>query len=263
MNSVQKFISRLFFSLSADRPGDTLPQLLQVSLKKKPGDEKECVEDFRRVGELRKTLMKNHSVIAVNDLGAGPGEQQVPSRKISDIARHSKQPEKYTRLQYRLIQQTRPSTILELGTSLGLTTSLLSMAHPEAKIITIEGCENTARLAQKNFNALGLEDAIVQVTGPFEEVLDGVLSLYQPIDYIFFDGNHRMAPTLNYFLKSLNHISDKAVMVFDDIRWSDQMESAWDEILKHPRIRCSADLFGMGILFFDQTMPAGRYKIRY
>ncbi|HRZ42271.1 MAG TPA: class I SAM-dependent methyltransferase [Bacteroidales bacterium] len=263
MNSVQKFISRLFFNVSADRSGNAFPPELQKALKKSPHAGERCDEAILRVRGLRSALMKDHTEITVNDLGAGPGERLVSKRKISNIARKSTQPEKYSRLQYRLMQLTRPSTVLELGTSLGLTTALLSMAHPEARIITIEGCENTARLAQKNFSTLGVSDAVVQVTGPFEEVLDGVLSLYHPIDYIFFDGNHRMAPTLNYFLKSLNHISDKAVMVFDDIRWSDQMESAWDEILKHPRIRCSVDLFGMGILFFDQTMPEGRHKIRY
>lgn len=249
--------------LSADRSGNTLPEALQEVLKREPHSGNGCVEALHRVRELRRQLTNDHTVIGVNDLGAGPGERQVSTRKISDIARNSTQPEKYTRLQYRLIQQFKPSTIVELGTSLGLTTSVLSMAQPEARVITIEGCENTAHIARKNFSALGLDDAIVQVTGPFEEVLDGVLSLYQPVDYIFFDGNHRMAPTLNYFLKSLNHISENAVMVFDDIRWSDQMESAWEEILKHPRIRCSVDLFGIGILFFDKTMPAGRHKIRY
>ncbi len=211
---------------------------------------------------LRKELLKNRTTIEVNDLGAGPGERIVVKRKISDIARSSTQPDKYGLLQYRLVRQVKPQTILELGTSLGFTTSLLAKALPETRIITIEGCENTAELARENFKRLEINN-IVQITGSFDEVLDGVFKLYQPIDYIFFDGNHRMAPTLNYFLKSLNHASENAVFVFDDIRWSDQMETAWEEIQKHPGIKLSADLFTMGILMFDKTLPPGRFRIRY
>ena len=47
-----------------------------------------------------------------------------------------------------LIRVQQSQHILEIGTSLGLATSALSLGNDKAKIITLEGCPNTMKAAK-------------------------------------------------------------------------------------------------------------------
>jgi predicted O-methyltransferase YrrM len=69
------------------------------------------------------------------------------------------------------------------------------------------------------------------------------------LDYVFIDGNHRLAPTLNYFDSCLEFAHNETVFVFDDIHWSYEMEEAWEKLKAHPRVTISIDLFHMGVIF--------------
>ena len=71
-------------------------------------------------------------------------------------------------------------------------------------------------------------------------------------DFVFFDGNHNLKPTLDYFEQCLNKVHEKSVFVFDDIHWSKNMEMAWNTIKTHPQITISIDLFEMGLVFFNK-----------
>lgn len=220
------------------------------------------IKHYGEVAAIRSELERVSTTINVADKGAGPGTYPEIRRKISEIAGRSTQKKKYLALQYRMIRKMRPSLILELGTSFGFTTALFAKAAPEASIITIEGCPATSEIARQNFKKLNINN-ITLINGSFEETLEGVFNQYGKVDYLFFDGNHRMAPTLNYFLKALLFKHEKSIFVFDDIRWSEQMEAAWAEILKHPDITLSIELYATGIVMFDRSLPGNKLMIRY
>lgn len=217
-------------------------------------------EMFARYDALRNELLQNRKSIRVTDFGAG--DHDVSERSIASIAGKSSQKARYNRLQFQLIRHTAPETILEMGTSLGLSTALFAMAAPNARIITMEGCPNTATIAGTLFKKLGLEN-IELVQGEFDKNLERVLKDIGKADYIFFDGNHRMVPTLNYFLKGISYSHPESVFVFDDIRWSEQMIEAWYEINKHPSITLSLDLYHVGVLMFNPEFPKRSLKIKY
>jgi predicted O-methyltransferase YrrM len=210
--------------------------------------------------QIRLSLQSDRTPITVTDYGAGDREQT--RRTIASIARKASQKSRFNTLQYHLVKHAEPTTILEMGTSLGLTTALLAMAAPQAQIITMEGCPNTAAKADELFKALGLSN-ITLVIGEFDQNLDDVLKSLEKVDYIYFDGNHRMAPTLNYFLKGLAHSHPGSIFVFDDIRWSEQMYNAWLEINRHPAITRSFDLYSVGILTFDPAPQKQYVALRY
>ena len=215
---------------------------------------------YRRWDQLRSSMLHDRSTIKVTDYGAG--ERENSYRTIASIARKSSQKSRFNTLQYHLIKHTAPTTLLEMGTSFGLTTALFAMAAPEARIITMEGCPNTASKARETFRHLGLNN-IELVVGPFDTHLDEVLKTLEKLDYVYFDGNHRMAPTLNYFLRACSSAHAESVFVLDDIRWSKQMYEAWLEINKHPAIRLSLDLYAIGVLTFNPEHPVHRKVIRY
>jgi predicted O-methyltransferase YrrM len=165
-------------------------------------------------------------------------------------------------LLYNLAAYLKPETILELGTAAGISSSYLAMGNPSAKMVSIEGCIETAQLAQNNFNRIGLRN-ITLVNSPFDEILQ--LSFFDlvKIDMAFFDGNHLYEPTLRYFSQSLPYASENAVFIFDDIHGSEEMEKAWNEIRQHEKVSISIDLFRMGLVFFRKGIEKQHFIIRY
>ena len=87
------------------------------------------------IEELRNELLKDKTIVTIEDLGAGSRIQSSKQRTISSLARNAIKPKKYGQLLYRLVKHYQPETIIELGTSLGITTAYLSKANPYSKIL--------------------------------------------------------------------------------------------------------------------------------
>ena len=206
-------------------------------------------EDFNQIEKIRQQLLKDERLITIDDHGAGSSQLKSRQRRISDIAATSVKPRKYAQLLYRIAKHYHPSDILELGTSLGITTSYFSNAIPRGKVLTIEGSPEIAKIASEVFKSQGLQN-IDQYTGNFDELLPAILKQHQRIDLCFIDGNHRYQPTLNYFEQLLLFAGNDTMLIFDDVYWSGEMEKAWQKIKEHKDVRATIDLFFMGIVLF-------------
>src|SRR6187399_3700352 len=114
--------------------------------------------EYEKVEALRNQLLNDNTVIEVEDLGAGSVIDKKNKRTISSIAKNAAKPKKFGQLLFRMVKHYQPATILELGTSLGITTSYLSLAKPGARLITMEGSKEIADVAKQNFNAIELKN---------------------------------------------------------------------------------------------------------
>ncbi|MBO9595939.1 MAG: class I SAM-dependent methyltransferase [Niabella sp.] len=208
--------------------------------------------DYERVEALRKRLRNDPSVLTVQDLGAGSAKTSASTRKVASIAKNAAKPAKYGQLMYRMIRHYGARRILELGTSLGITTSYLAAANPEARVVTLEGASAVAQKARENIAALGLNN-IELVEGNFDDTLPAVLNDLGKVDFVFIDGNHRQEPTERYFRQLLPYIHEETLLVFDDIHWSKEMETAWHNIVAQDPVTCDIDLFYIGILSFRKA----------
>jgi len=218
---------------------------------------------YERVEHLRSQLLIDHSAITIDDMGAGSSVSKSNQRKVSSIAKNAAKPKKYAQLLYRIVQYYKPGTIVELGTSLGISSSYLALANPSAKIITLEGAASIAGLAQKNFKALELNN-IQLIKGNFDDTLSSVISKLPSVEFAFIDGNHRQDPTINYFDQLLSKSIPSAILIFDDIHWSREMEEAWEQIKDHGSVTCTIDLFFIGLVFFrNEFMEKQHFKIRF
>jgi predicted O-methyltransferase YrrM len=219
---------------------------------------------FRTINRLRKELQAGSRFIKRKDLGARCKDFPYDQRfvRVKDIIHHSSVNSKKGEFLFRLVQEYKPANILELGTSLGISTIYLGLAAPGSRIITVEGCIDSANLARENFEKAGLKNIKV-ITGNFEEKLSVALEELKTPDLVFFDGNHKMEPTLAYFEECLQYIQPGSVFLFDDIHWSVGMEAAWEAIRKHPRVRVSIDLYFMGIVFFREELSKEDFTIRF
>ncbi len=207
--------------------------------------------DYERVEHLRRSLLNETRKIDVIDLGAGSGKSSGKHRSISSIARNAAKPAKFGQLLYRMVRYYKPDCILELGTSLGISSCYLQLGNPTAELTTLEGSPAIAAEARVNFQQLQLT-SIQQVTGNFDDTLQDVLKNKEKLDFVFVDGNHQLDPTVRYFEQLLPHLHNDSILIFDDIHWSAEMEEAWNQIKKHASVRCTVDLFFIGIVFFRQ-----------
>ena len=210
----------------------------------------------------RQQLLSSPASIRVTDFGAGSHTGAGRQRRLADIARTAAKPPRLAQLLFRLVNYFRPSTILELGTSLGLTTAYLAAADSHHRVVTFEGCPNVAATARETFAALQLSNVAI-VEGNIDHTLvPALLALNAPVDFAFFDGNHRYEPTLRYFELCLAHRTDESVFVFDDIHWSAEMEQAWEVIKVHPEVTLTVDLFYIGLVFFRKNQPKQHFSLR-
>lgn len=224
--------------------------------------------EFAPIEDLRKDLKQNKQVITQTDFGASGEQQPVKQKTIAQLASLHAKPARLGQLIYRLTAQYRYTHILELGTSLGITGSYIAKAlqqhyqPAQVNFHTIEGSVEIASQARKNFEALQLHNYVRQMTGNFDEVLDPVLKAYEQIDLAFIDGNHRYAPTLEYFNKILPLCHNDTLLIFDDIYWSEGMTKAWEEIKAHPSVTVSVDLFFIGLVYFRKEQVKEHFKLR-
>jgi predicted O-methyltransferase YrrM len=215
------------------------------------------------IEQVRKKLLYDGRLLQIEDMGAGSRIHSTKEKKVKDLAATALKPKKYAQLLYRLVKHYLPGTIIELGTSLGVTTSYLSAANPQGNITTIEGSEAIRKVAIENFKKLALNN-IHSLQGNFDTVLPEILQQYPLVDLGYIDGNHRYAPTINYFHQFLEKAHNDTVLVFDDIHWSKEMEKAWREIQQHPSVRCTIDVFFLGFVFFRKEFKEKQhFTIRF
>lgn len=217
---------------------------------------------YKDIEELRETLLETKKTINCIDLGAGSLNGNSSIKGVKQIAKYAAKPAKYGQLLFRLVNHFQPVHILELGTSLGISTAYIASANSKATITTIEGCDEIATIAKQNFEQLELKN-IEQVTGNFDAELPLILKNKEKLDLVFFDGNHRKEPTLNYFNQCLLKAHNDSIFVFDDIYWSKEMKEAWQEIKQNSRVTVSIDLFFTGIIFFRKEQVKEHFIIRF
>lgn len=205
--------------------------------------------DFEELKKLRKQLSVNSEMIAVTDFGAGSKKLNSTHRNIKQIVTHGIAPQKQAEFLYRLMNFLNPKTVVELGTSVGLTSLYLAKAAPKATVYTLEGCENLTAFSSQLFKTNHVKN-ITSITGNFNDTLPKLLDLLTTVDVLYIDGNHAYDPTMRYFELALQKKNDYSVFIFDDITWSEGMQQAWREICAHPEVTLSLDFFFFGVIFF-------------
>ena len=205
----------------------------------------------------------NHSVDYVNHRKIFKnGYKNKPIRKIKDVAKNSAKNAKFGKLLYRIIKHYNPKNILELGTSLGISTLYLAKADTNSRVFTFEGCPETAKIAQQNFNNLSTENINITL-GDFQNTLQNKLEEIITINLAFIDGNHQEKPTIAYFEECLKYANNNTILIVDDIHWSKGMENAWNFIKSHQKTTLTVDLFYIGIVFIKSELSKENHTIRF
>ncbi len=217
--------------------------------------------EYKSLNEYRKFLLNSKSSIEVTDFGAGSRVFKSNTRAINQIAKTAGISPKRAQLLFRIVNYFQPETILEIGTSLGLATSALSLGNSNAKITSLEGCAKTSDVAKILLQKFGFFNTKIETT-EFSFYLKNDWIKTQSNSLIYFDGNHSKKATLEYFELLLPTITNDSVWIFDDIHWSKDMEEAWEIIKNHPKVKVTIDTFQWGIIFFRAEQEKEHFIIR-
>lgn len=245
--------------------------------------------EYYNLKSYRKSLLENKNTIEVTDFGAGSRVFKSNVREISKIAQTAGITPKNAELLFRIVRYFQPKSVLEIGTSLGLATSAISLGleaktnraklNKNSNIITLEGCPNTMATAKEMFQVSSFKFAnntVEFVNTEFnlffenlkpdsslksEQAKQTLNSKPQIFDLIYFDGNHSKKATLDYFEALLPTISNDSVWIFDDIHWSADMEEAWEIIKNYPKVSVTIDTFQWGIVFFRSEQQKEHFII--
>ncbi len=214
------------------------------------------------IENLRKKNISDQSSINVLDLGAGSNRMKTSSRKVSEITKYSSIPEKYGLLLSNLAGEFGKPSVVEFGTSLGISTMYLAAGCPGSVVYTMEGCPQTSLLANENFRKGGFEN-IILMNGSFDDLLPELKRKNVKPGLVYIDGNHKKEPVCRYFREISEMSNNETVIVIDDVHYSREMEEAWNEIRNDTNLTLMIDLYRMGLVFFRKGITRSSYTIRY
>jgi predicted O-methyltransferase YrrM len=227
--------------------------------------------EYKILEHYRKSLLNNNNSIEVTDFGAGSRVFKTNKRQIAAIAKTAGISVKRAQLLFRIVNYFQPETILEIGTSLGLATTALSLGNKNASIISVEGCANTIEVSKIQSSKFQVAN-VAFVNSEFSEFLkklenpssldSEMVQQSSNFKLVYIDGNHTKKATLSYFELLLPTITNDTVWIFDDIHWSKEMEAAWETIKKHPKVKVTIDTFQWGIVFFRKEQEKEHFTIR-
>jgi predicted O-methyltransferase YrrM len=216
-------------------------------------------EVIKQRDQLFHALASDQTVIQVSDFGAG-SKKLSNNRKIKDIFRHSSSHGKYADLLFQFTSYFKPANILEFGTSLGVGSFHLKTGYPNARVITVEGCEHTSKAARKHLNKIGIDD-IQFIHSTFNRYIES--DNIPCFDLIYIDGHHDGEALKEYVNRLLPHSHADTLFILDDIRWSKSMLEAWEFLYSSSDFNLSLDYFRMGILVRRPQQAKEHFLLRY
>ncbi|MEP6747661.1 MAG: class I SAM-dependent methyltransferase [Bacteroidota bacterium] len=215
---------------------------------------------YDKIENCRNRMLLDNRLLEVEDFGAGSVAGNKKQRRVADISRRAAKSKKLGQLLFRIANYYQSLSIIELGTSLGLSSAYLATGNLKSALFTCEGAPAVAATAMENFASLGIKN-IETIVGNFDETLVPTLEKLAGIDLAFVDGNHRKEPTIRYFKQLLKKTNRPSILIFDDIHWSKGMEDAWAEMKNHPDVLLTIDLFFIGLIFFSSDFKIKQHFV--
>lgn len=212
---------------------------------------------FEILEAQRKKLLTDSSSITIEDAGTGSDR----TTSVASIARRALKPARQAQLLFRICARYNFRNVMELGTSLGLTTLYLAKADRQLNCVSIEACTSLSDFARQQAAQFDTNN-IRFINENLDTMLYDILLDSGTPDLIFIDANHRYEAVLKYFNECINFIHPNSIIVFDDPYWSKGMTRAWNEIMNDDRVHASIDLYHMGILFFNPSFAKKQLRIR-
>jgi precorrin-6B methylase 2 len=233
------------------------------------------------IEELRREMLEDRRIISITDMGTGPSGKKTTERRISEISATAALPLREAGLLSRTVRDLRigeqgaelraqgsgqggigeSGIILELGTSLGISTLALALAAPEKKIVSVEGSPVLAVMAQENLIRYGAGNAQV-LNMEFDNAITKLIEKKTKVSFAFIDGNHR-GDALKHYVNSIMEMGEEMIIVADDIHLNRDMYGAWCCLVASGTASVTFETYRLGMIFLLNKITPGNYRIRY
>lgn len=214
------------------------------------------------IEHIRQNLIQDRSEIKWIELGSGnKASRSNLALTVGDIARTNLTPAPWCRLLNRVVDYFKPNHILELGTSLGISTLYLSN-NSLIDVWSIDGNPEVIRKASEIFKRLERKNLHV-FEGSIDRILAPILNKIPQLRFSFIDANHQYQATLDYVHQVWNKTENGGVVIIDDIHRSPGMEKAWNELKNLTECQATFDLFRWGLLVKGPSELTGRHVWSY
>ncbi len=251
-------IKRFYTSIQESRKKRSVQQLKKNEFTRatieaiedtKPGSfshkERKFLDEINLIRKEYETYQDNEPLDQREDIKFG-ADASIP---VSEMYKRAASPMKWGMLMTNFVKHLKPDHVLELGTNLGISAAHIISGlkqNEKGHLITIEASPKLSGIARTKLQSLNYPHFEVKC-GLFENELPDLLSHDKTLDLVFIDGHHDKDATAKYFDMIHPFLSDKAVVIFDDINWSDGMKDFWKEQVRDRRVSFSIDLKKWGI----------------
>ena len=219
--------------------------------------DKEKFTAYNALDNYRKSLLKNNTLLEIEDFGSGSRVFKSQFRTVASIAKTAGSSVKKTQLLYRLSRYLNCKNLLELGTALGQGTQALCLGAQKGQVTSIEGSKALCNTTKNNLSGC---NNLTLINGIFKKELPKLNN--HKWDFIFIDGHHDKLATIAYFEALLHNIHNDSLIIFDDIYWSKGMTEAWEYIYNHDQVTVSIDTYYFGLVWFRKEQPKQHFTIR-
>jgi predicted O-methyltransferase YrrM len=115
-------------------------------------------------------------------------------------------------------------------------------------VVTLEGDPTLSGIVQSNMVGLALSRYSKVINGRFADTLVSAAEANGPFDLAFIDGHHDGDATVAYFNTLKKYLTPGALVIFDDIAWSQGMRRAWKVVSTDPAVCLSVAANQFGII---------------
>ena len=214
---------------------------------------------FSEIEKVRKMMKKGNQQIRFIELGAGSKVLKGNTRKVREIAGVGISKVNQCRILFNAVNHLAPQHILELGTSLGLSTLYMACARKHSVIDTVEGNEDLVHIARANAHSLSLDN--IRFHNMSIDDFIGSIHADTQYDLVFMDANHTYEATIQYFEQLLPFLSPRCTVIVDDIHWSYDMFRAWEDLKRHQKVRATIETAHFGFLFMNGQYPMTNHTL--
>ena len=195
-------------------------------------EEKCSYYSFYDIELLRKQLLFREGEITYPDR-QNKGKRK--TRSISEIVKRESIRPKHGALLFRLTNYFKSKNILQIGTTMGLSTLYLTSYATGLKCIALENVPEFATIARQAFAKEGRNPVDLRI-GNYKDLL---------------------------FNECMKYAHNDTVFVFEGIKASRKMRELWEEICACPEVTVTLDLYSLGIILFNKKLHKRDYIVYF
>ena len=152
--------------------------------------------------------------------------------------------------------------ILQIGTTMGLSTLYLTSYATGLKCIALENVPEFATIARQAFAKEGRNPVDLRI-GNYKDLLPQALNDINSLDFVFFNTLYEQHNNLWLFNECMKYAHNDTVFVFEGIKASRKMRELWEEICACPEVTVTLDLYSLGIVLFNKKLHKRDYIVYF